>query len=245
MVNLIIADDEKIIRESILSFDWKKIGVNALACFASGEEVLEFLKNNSVDILLTDIRMSGMDGITLIAEVKKLYPGIAIICVSGYDEYEYLRSCLRLGAKDYLLKPIDRDKLFESVQTVISGKPIDEKDIFLNSPSIDEQQEQNHYIKIVTDYIEEHYAEPLSLETVAELVQLNPVYLSHLFKKIKKVKFSDYLNDVRLKNAMQLLKNTSLRINEVAFNVGYNDARYFATIFRKKTGMSPNEYRNK
>lgn len=245
MFNLIIADDEKIIRESILSFDWQRIGVNPLGCFASGEEVLEFLKNNSVDILLTDIRMSGMDGITLIAEVKKIYPDIAIICISGYDEYEYLRSCLRLGAKDYLLKPIDKDKLFESVQTVISGKQIDEKEIFFNSPVIDEQQEQNHYIKIVTDYIDEHYKEPLSLEIVAELVLLNPVYLSHLFKKIKKVKFSDYLNEVRLKNAMKLLKNTSLRINEVAFNVGYNDARYFATIFRKKTGMSPNEYRNK
>jgi response regulator of citrate/malate metabolism len=100
--------------------------------------------------------MSGMDGITLIGEVKKLYPTIAIICISGYDEYEYLRSCLRLGAKDYLLKPIDRDKLFESVQTVISGKQVDEKDILLSSPVIDEQKEQNYYIKIVSDYIDEH-----------------------------------------------------------------------------------------
>ena len=76
-------------------------------------------------------------------------------------------------------------------------------------------------------------------------MQLNPVYLSHLFKKIKKVNFSEYLNEVRLLKAMELLKGTTMRISEIAQSVGYNDARYFATLFKKKTGMSPNEYRNK
>mgnify|MGYP003199577832 CR=1 FL=1 len=245
MFKLIVVDDEKNIREFILSFDWEQIGVQPLCCFSSGEEALAFLDANSVDIILTDICMTGMDGISFIEAAKKKVPKVAIICISGYNDYEYLRSCLRLGANDYLLKPIDKDELFDAVSTVLSGKTPQKSNDFFENNLMDEQQEQNHNIKTVLDYIDRHYAECLTLEIVSEVVLLNPVYLSYLFKKIKKVNFSEYLNEIRLKRAMELLKETNLRINEVALRVGYNDARYFSTLFKRKTGMSPNEFRNK
>lgn len=95
------------------------------------------------------------------------------------------------------------------------------------------------------DYIEENYSSYITLEHVAEEVYLNPVYLSHLFKKVTGVKFSEYLNDFRVKKATELLENSTLRIGEISTKVGYKDSRYFSEMFKKRMGLTPNEYRNK
>ena len=74
---------------------------------------------------------------------------------------------------------------------------------------------------------------------------MNPVYLSYLFKKVTGVKFSDYLNELRVKKATELLENSTLRIGEISTKVGYKDSRYFSEVFKKRMGLTPNEYRNK
>lgn len=245
LYNLIVVDDEKFIRESLISFDWESIGVKPCGCFENGEMALDYIMKNPVEVVLTDIRMPGMTGVFLVARIKEINPDIAVICISGYSDYEYLRACLQVGANDYLLKPIDKDDLFETVEKLMAGKTILREDI---SSMIDEDKEkkvQHHYINIVLKYIEENYYKAVSLEKAAEVVGLNPVYLSYLFKKIKKVNFSEYLNEVRLKNAKKLLKDSTLKIGEISEQIGYKDARYFSSLFKKRTGMSPNEYRNK
>lgn len=245
MFRLIVLDDEKIIRESIISFDWESIGIEPAACFSCGEEALAYMQEHSVDVVLTDICMPGMDGVSVIAQIKKLNPDIVVICISGYDEYEYLRACLKLGANDYLLKPIDKKELFDTVSYALAGKSSDKEKDLLEETITGEQKTQNYYVDMIVRYVGENYKNHISLEKIAEVVCLNPVYLSHLFKKMKKVNFSEYLNDVRIKKAEELLKSTTLRISEISEHVGYNDTKYFSSLFKKKTGMSPNEYRNK
>jgi YesN/AraC family two-component response regulator len=108
-----------------------------------------------------------------------------------------------------------------------------------------ENKKYHHYIEVAMDYIEENYSSYITLEHVAEEVYLNPVYLSHLFKKVTGVKFSEYLNDFRVKKATELLENSTLRIGEISTKVGYKDSRYFSEMFKKRMGLTPNEYRNK
>ena len=243
MYHLIVVDDEKFIRESIISFEWESIDVQPMGCFDSGEKALEYLKEYPIDVVLTDICMPGMNGMSLISKIKDINPDIAVICISGYSDYEYLRACLKAGANDYLLKPIDKEDLFETVKSLMSGKHHTDK--FSLDTSSDEQGVQHHYINIVLKYMEENYGTNISLEKAAEVVGLNPVYLSYLFKKIKKYNYSEYLNEIRLKKAEELLIDSTLKIGEISEKVGYKDARYFSSLFKKKTGMSPNEYRNK
>ena len=245
MYNLIVVDDEKLIRESLISFDWETIGVKACMCFESGERALEYIMKNPVGVVLTDIRMPGMTGVSLVAKIKEINPDIAVICISGYSDYEYLRACLQVGANDYLLKPIDKDDLFETVGKLMSGKTVLRENVSSVIEEDNEKKVQHHYINIVLKYIEENYFDSVSLEKAAEVVGLNPVYLSYLFKKIKKINFSEYLNEVRLKKAEELLADSMLRIGEISEQIGYKDARYFSSLFKKRTGMSPNEYRNK
>ena len=93
------------------------------------------------------------------------------------------------------------------------------------------------------DHINAHYAEDLSLNTVADVVFLNRDYLSRQFKKEVGVNFSEYLMSVRMKHARRLLENSSLRISEVALSVGITNMSYFSTVFHKVFGCKPNDVR--
>lgn len=98
-------------------------------------------------------------------------------------------------------------------------------------------------VRIVLKYIEEHYNEQINLEDMAELVSLNPAYLSNIFKKETGDNFVYYLNAYRIEKAKELLKNTQLTINEVAYSVGFMDGRYFSKSFKKHVGITPKDYR--
>lgn len=100
-------------------------------------------------------------------------------------------------------------------------------------------------IRLAVEYINAHYAEPLSLEQVAASVYLNPDYFSRAFKMETGQTFVNYLTDIRLSRSVQLLENTALRVQAIAQQVGYYNASYFSTTFKKKYGMSPYEYRRK
>lgn len=98
-------------------------------------------------------------------------------------------------------------------------------------------------IRIVLKYIEEHYHETIRLEDMAALVSLNPAYLSNIFKKETGENFVLFLNAYRIDKAKEILKNTQLTINEVAYSVGFLDGRYFSKSFKKLVGITPKDYR--
>lgn len=105
------------------------------------------------------------------------------------------------------------------------------------------RQDQNRPIRMAKQYIEEHYAESLTLEQVSGVVGLSPSYLSTVFKKDTGVTFLEYLSSVRMDMAKQLLKNTSFTVADICEKVGYSDVRYFTKSFKKYSGLKPNEYR--
>ncbi|MGE5528528.1 MAG: PocR ligand-binding domain-containing protein [Patescibacteria group bacterium] len=94
-----------------------------------------------------------------------------------------------------------------------------------------------------TAYIRAHYGEPLTLEGVAQKVFISPFYLSHLFKEELGLTFVEYVTRVRVEEAKRLLADNGLSILGVAQKVGYEDASYFSKVFRRATGLSPNQYR--
>ena len=95
------------------------------------------------------------------------------------------------------------------------------------------------------EYIELHYAENLSLNILANEVHMNPYYFSSFFKKSTGKNFKDYVNQVRLKYAVELLLNTDQKVYEIAMDVGFGDARAFNDAFQKAYGETPAGYRKK
>ncbi|MFS0637873.1 response regulator [Mesobacillus foraminis] len=122
MYNAIIVDDEPVIRFGLkASVNWDKEGLHLLGDFANGEEALKGLKGHTVDLLITDIKMPVMDGICLMKEMQKLFPGIKVILVSSYTDFQYVREGLRLGAVDYVLKAtLEPDEFSRLIQTCVA-----------------------------------------------------------------------------------------------------------------------------
>ncbi len=116
MFKVLIADDEQYIRKGIADhIDWDKIGCEIVGLAGDGEEAFEIVKEKQPHVIITDIMMPIMTGLELVEKVREDYPDTYIIIISGYDEFNYVQQALKLGAEDYILKPIDLEYLSEYV----------------------------------------------------------------------------------------------------------------------------------
>jgi AraC family transcriptional regulator of adaptative response / methylphosphotriester-DNA alkyltransferase methyltransferase len=100
------------------------------------------------------------------------------------------------------------------------------------------------WIQHIAQFIEEHYQEPLTLSTIADRLHASPFHMHRTFKRVKGVTLSEYIQQKRIDAAKQQLTQTRLSIMDVAMRVGFPNAAHFSTVFQKKTGMSPSDYRN-
>lgn len=112
MYTAIIADDENKICQLILKLcDWEKLGIEVIEICNHGKSTIEAIEKNNPDICITDIKMPIYDGIQIISKAKEMKVDTAFIIISGYRHFEYAHSAVKLGAIDYLLKPIDKAQL--------------------------------------------------------------------------------------------------------------------------------------
>lgn len=115
MNRLIIVDDEALIRESLAIQLADLDGITVSATLANGSKALEWLKEHYADICLTDVRMPLVDGLQLIEQINTRYPWMTCLVVSSYDDFQYAKKSILLGAVDYVLKPVDHGLLCEAV----------------------------------------------------------------------------------------------------------------------------------
>lgn len=121
MYRAIIVDDEISVRRGLQThFNWEQYGISVIADFSDGQKAWHFVQDNSVDLIITDVRMPNMDGITLAKAVREQFPKVKLIFVSGYEDTEYLRNALKVDAVDYILKSIDLNELSETIKRVIA-----------------------------------------------------------------------------------------------------------------------------
>lgn len=118
MYKVFIVDDEPFIIEGLYDVvDWPAFGLEIVGHAENGKQALDKLQNLPVDILITDISMPIMTGLTLIAEARKIKPELKVIILSGFDDFAYLKEAMRLGIENYLLKPIN----FKELEETLSG----------------------------------------------------------------------------------------------------------------------------
>ncbi|TFE23212.1 response regulator transcription factor [Cohnella luojiensis] len=120
MFTALIAEDSKPILRNIKALlQSTDLPIRVAATASNGEEALEYIRQQPVDILLTDIRMPKMDGLALIEQAKRIYPQLKVVLISGYNDFEYTRKALNLQVFDYLLKPVERHQLLEVMERII------------------------------------------------------------------------------------------------------------------------------
>ncbi|WHY16963.1 response regulator [Paenibacillus sp. G2S3] len=386
-MNILIADDERVIREGIKRTIRSIYPDYCVHVAASTEEAVKIMEEQSIHIVLTDILMPGMNGLEFMRISKRRYPYVKWVVISAHSEFAYAQEAVRLGARDYLLKPIGKSKLLEIIsdlvleieqdhkfikdedrlksslkyliegvfQRLASGFNLGNLDIsqliedhqcfyliLLQMDAGDKNIRIEHFIvenvltelierdgrgfvvsydrqsllglitlredarlesfledgrtylkqylktpfqmiqsglsydintvpQIVTSlreavnsqvldltpakgsgekaidialqYVKEHYFEDLTLEKIASVVFLNPVYFSQLFKQKTGLGYKEYVTSLRLEQAKLLLVNSKLKVAEIAERIGYQDMRHFTQMFRKRFLLTPTEYR--
>ncbi|MEK4348829.1 response regulator [Paenibacillus sp. FSL P4-0184] len=386
-MNILIADDERAIREGIKRTIRSIYPDYCVYVAASTEEAVKIMEEQSIHIVLTDILMPGMNGLEFMRISKRRYPYVKWVVISAHSEFAYAQEAVRLGARDYLLKPIGKSKLLEIIsnlsleieqdhklikdedrlrsslkylregvfQRLASGFNLGNLDIsqliedhqcfyliLLQMDAGDKNIRIEHFIvenvltelierdgsgfvvsydrqsllglitlreearlesfledgrtylkqylktpfqmihsglsydintvpQIVTSlreavnsqvldltpakgsgekaidialqYVKEHYFEDLTLEKIASVVFLNPVYFSQLFKQKTGQGYKEYVTSLRLEQAKLLLVNSKLKVAEIAERIGYQDMRHFTQMFRKRFLVTPTEYR--
>lgn len=121
MLKIFLAEDEVVVRETIKRMiPWEELGFELVGEAADGEMALPLLLRQQPDLLITDIKMPFMDGLTLARLAKKKIPGLKVVILSGYDDFNYAKQAIGIGVEDYLLKPITKNALIERLSEIRS-----------------------------------------------------------------------------------------------------------------------------
>lgn len=247
MYKVVIIDDEPIIVEGLSkAVHWEKWNCQVAATAENGQSGIEIIKRENPDILFSDIRMPGMDGLSMIAALKSEHPHMQIAILTGFRDFEYAREAIRLGVTRFLLKPSKMEELEEAVEVMVQNlshrKENTEGEKEEGGP---EAAAAGSFIaQNAVKYIEENYMEKLKLSDVADHVYVSQWHLSKILNQHVEKSFSDILNHARIEKAKELLREPSLRIGDIAEKVGFLDMAHFSRVFKKHTGVSANEFRN-
>ena len=248
MIRLLIADDERMEREALADIVMRRFEHEVTVEMAeNGRKAADTAVLWEADLILMDIEMPGMNGLDAARAVLEQRPECKVIFITAYSLFQYAHEAMHLGACDYLL-------IRRAIRQIEAGRRLAELAAEAPEPETAPEQEtdpagegESDRNALVMDhvrkYMEDNYMADLSLDSVSEILHISPAYLSAQFKKYQKMNFLDCLTELRINAAKELLAAPFRSAAEVASMVGYEDASYFARAFKKRTGMTPTQYR--
>lgn len=248
MYRLLIVDDEPLIRRGIRSLaTLSRIGITQVAEAQNGEEAVEKAGSFLPHIVLMDINMPQMDGLTASEKIKEKHPEIFIVILTGYDYFEYAQAAIRAKVDDYILKPVSKSDIEMTLKRIVgllSERGKEEETLRLLRMQQEEKEEIPEQNLLISEYLKQKiFSSDLSLSSMAADIGFNSSYLSGLIKQLYGVPFQDYVHRKRMEKAKLLLLSTSMKNYEVAEAVGIEDVNYFVTKFKKTFGRTPKQYR--
>lgn len=242
---VVVAEDELLLLNNLIDkINATKLNFEVIGYAQTGIQAYELIEEHQPDLLITDIRMPAMDGLSLIKKVRSYYPSIDCVIISGFSDFAYAKTAIHYQVTDYLLKPLETEALYETLlelQTKYLSRENSYKDIFNQEIASRTPQE---IAKILLTYIGDHFNEDIKLNLIAQEMNYCSSYLTKIFCQEYECSPSKYLISLRIQNAQQLLKhNPDLTIRQIGEAVGYPEQGYFSRIFKKQTGLSPLEYK--
>ena len=211
----------------------------------TGDEAYRLVKEYSPDLLITDIRMPVMNGIELLEKVYNHCPLTKFIIISGYSDFGYAQSAIRLKVSEYLLKPVDPEELTTALGNIRKQYQIEQKayeDIFNESMT---RNSPEQIAATLRDYLVQNYNMDINLNLIAGSMHYSPSYLTRIFQQQYQMSPLKFITQMRLSQAKHYLShNPELSVKQVSEMIGYQDQGYFSRLFKKNTGVSPLDWRN-
>lgn len=243
MYKTLIIDDEQAVHTVIRKLGkWQELGLEEPRSARNGSEGLAMMRELHPDIVFVDMNMPVMSGTSFLQAASEEFPGVKLIVVSGYDDFRYAKSALQADALDYLLKPLAADELNKVLSR--AAELLDRE----RGKMVQKADDGHTYTaetlpSAIRDYIDRNYMNDITLDSLSASFYFTKEYLSRLFKKAYGTGIYEYVLEVRMKRAEQLLEDPSVQIQQIAQQLGYSDSNYFSKAFRTYAGISPSDYR--
>ena len=204
----------------------------------NGYDGLKLIQAAEPDLVITDIQMPKMDGLEMIEKAKRIGFEGPYIMLSSYGTFEYAQKAIRLGVKDYLLKPITISAIRELLLK-LKGELEEKTEEKAGGES---GMEYSGVVEEMIKVIQMDYGKHLSLDYFADKYKFSVQYLSNLFSRETGMTFSNFIKKVRMEKAKELICTTDYKIYEIACLVGYPDQKYFSKVFREYCDVTPKQY---
>ena len=248
---LVVEDEEEIqsYLKSELSDEYKVDTCN------NGREAYDFILRDAPDLVISDIMMPEMDGLTLCHKLKQNtnINHVPIVLLTAKSKPEDTLEGMETGADAYIVKPFNTELLKKTIANLIANRRL------LRNKFSGAQQQEDKIDKIsmksndeilmnkIMKVVNEHLDDPeLNVEMLAAEVGLSRVHVHRKLKELTNLSTRDFIKNIRLQQAATLLtQDQKLTISEIAYATGYSNLSHFSSSFREKYGMSPKEYMNK
>ncbi len=249
MQEALLVDDEELALAGVLNgVRWERIGIGHVFTAHGLEEALRILRQHPVRLMVSDIEMPGGSGLQLIVRAREICPDLICVFYTAHPDFAYCQEALRLGAVDYMVKPTpyeEMENIFLRALGIVEQQmhKRDLEGIWGNLVQKDQEESREDPVEKVKMLIEQQLTSEISRDELAAAVYLNPDYLSRRFKQATGMSISDYVIEKKLSLAKNLLRKTDLSIVEITERTGFSYSTYFVRLFRKKTGLTPMQYR--
>lgn len=247
MYKILIVEDDSALR---FIYSKKKVWSDCGFCIedqaSNGKDALALIEKKKYDLILTDIQMSFIDGIELLREMRARNIQSEVVLVSSYDEFEYARQGLVLGATDYILKPAEDNKLKEMLLRVkekLDSKQEIAKEVKAAAKSLEITVPEEGMPHNICRYFSDNSDRIITLEEMSESFGFSKDYFGKLFKSHMGVSFNSFYSAVKIEKAKSLLKTGNYKNYEISDMLGYSTVDYFSKIFKEMTGVTPTQFR--
>ena len=216
MYQAIIVDDEKwVVKSLTATLDAMQVmeQFHIVAELYDGLSAIRYIKEQQPDLAFVDVRLPGMSGLEILQEANRLSLKTLFIVISGHAEFAYAQKAMLHNAIGYCLKPFSRSELSDSVQKALTilEKQNEPAPVTETAPSV-QILSRGNFVSAMIDYINSHYMEDISIQTLADLCSINPNYAGQLFKQKMNQTFNSYLSNFRIQKAEKLLVDTDMPI---------------------------------
>lgn len=257
---ILIVDDEKPARETLsYLIDWTKTAFEVAGTAKNGSDALAQYHRFRPELVITDIQMPVMDGLSFIKAVRQENTRQKFIILSCHEKFSYAKEAIRMGVTDYLIKdlltPQDLYAVLCKVQRELEEENTGKRRWQMNRAVENHEAEQSvqgaklnkrysRHIRDALEFIGANYRRNVGLSEIAEVLNLHKVYLCRLFKQETGENLVNYILKLRVEEAKRMMLSTNHKLYEIAEHVGYQNIQQFSVAFKKLTGITPREFRD-
>lgn len=253
LYKVLVVEDELIIRKGLIfSFNWDEVNCVVIGEAENGKEGLEKIADLEPDIVIADINLPIVNGISMIEKTIGEYQYSAII-VSGYSEFEYAKTAMKYGVTEYLLKPLNHEELKEAINKAIKRKEIRSvyNKVLRNKIDIQEvnlldykadYDNNDGIVQKMLEYIKNNYMNKIVMNDIAKHLNYSETLLNRKFKEKMKTTYNDYLNRFRIQKAIEMMREGEFYLYDIAGKCGFNNYKYFDIVFKKYIGCSARQF---